>query len=97
MAQLENSSKGVFQLRNSLNQSIETLKKIKQHADKLVEEIHQTWADHQYDAFKKEFDEGTKTVNILFAKMAEFDKNLLTLQNKLKQYEELKQKSAFRS
>ena len=97
MAQLENSSKGVSQLRNSLNQSIETLKKIKQHADKLVEEIHRTWADHQYDAFKKEFDEGTKTVNILFAKMAEFDKNLLTLQNKLKQYEELKQKSAFRS
>ncbi len=97
MAQLENSSKGVIRLRNSLNQSIETLKKTKQHADKLVEEIHKTWADHQYVAFKKDFDDGTKTVNQLFEKMAEFDKNLLTLQNHLKHYEELKLKSAFRS
>lgn len=96
MAQLNNSSAGVLRLRTSLNQSIEKLKRTKASSDRLVEEIHQTWADHQYDSFKKDYNEGTGVVMMLFKKMEEFDKLLQGLQAKLKNYEDLKVKSTFR-
>jgi len=96
MAQIDNSSAGVLKLRNSLNQSIGNLKQTYQQSGKLVVDIHSTWSDHQYEAFKEDFDKGTETVILLFKKMEEFDKKLLDLQAKLKHYEDLKLKSAFR-
>ena len=83
MAQLENSSAGVFKLRTGLNQSIEGLKKTASLSVKLVTDIHQTWRDDQYDSFNKDFVEGINIVTMLFKKMEEFDKNLSNLQTKL--------------
>lgn len=96
MAQLENSSSGVFKLRTSLNESIKSLKKTAALSEKLVTDIQQTWRDHQYKTFKNDFNDGIKVVSMLFNKMEEFDTKLSDLQMKLKHYEEMKQKGAFR-
>ena len=95
MAQIENSSAGVYKLRTALNSQIERLKQTKLSVDKQVVDIHGTWADHQYDIFKSNFDEGTKEVDKLFKCMEEFDKKLTILQEKLAYYEKLKQKNVY--
>lgn len=96
MAQLENSSAGVFKLRNSLNKDIEKLKDTQMKASKCVDDCHSFWQDHQYDAFKIEYDEGITKVALLYKSMEEFDKKLQELQTALKKYEDLKIKPVFK-
>lgn len=88
MPAIYNDSTAVRQLRQSLNKTINDLKNQHKECEKLIKEASSFWTDDQYKVFSNDYNQATKTFELLFKAMKEYDEKVLKLEIALRKYEE---------
>lgn len=90
MPAIYNDSEAIHQLRKTLNDTIAELKKQHRGCGKLIEEASYFWKDEEFMIFSNDYNQATETFKLLFKKMEDYDKKVLSLEMALRNYEESK-------